>query len=76
MLSKCANPECSAPFDYRHGRLFRLPVSLNHASVQHFWLCENCAETFTLHQSDGLKPAIRRRLHSAVSRTARMTDAA
>jgi hypothetical protein len=48
MLSKCANPDCSAPFDYRQGRLFR--VQTVRAGFKHLWLCELCAETHTVRQ--------------------------
>ena len=62
MVSKCANPGCSAPFHYlREGKVFRLQVEgaptpgpqLLHpvrpvARVEHFWLCGACASTLTL----------------------------
>lgn len=43
MLSKCANPDCGMPFDYRQGQFFRFhknpeeggPEANTH-SVQHF----------------------------------------
>lgn len=58
MLSKCANPGCTASFRYLHrGRLFqfesrnrpqaeseRMPVQ----GVEFFWLCENCATKYWL----------------------------
>ena len=55
-LSKCANPECEAPFDYRQGRILRFhkeqhragEPAANRHSVQHFWLCEACAKQYTL----------------------------
>lgn len=55
MISECANPDCLASLDYRTGRWFRF--HLHHApdkaprnthSVQHFWLCQRCSETYTL----------------------------
>jgi hypothetical protein len=55
MISKCANPDCAAPFDFHEGRLFLF--HLRHAanqtphnshSVRHFWLCQLCSETYTL----------------------------
>jgi hypothetical protein len=62
MISKCANPECSARFRYlRDGKLFRVNLDrLESAStaqndsdkpwhrLEHFWLCGRCAATMTL----------------------------
>ena len=55
MTSKCANPDCHQPFDYRKGEFFRFHKqrnsgdgSPNSHSVQHFWLCENCRARFTM----------------------------
>ena len=62
MVSKCANPGCSAPFQYlRDGKVFQLevrgqsspgPQLLNagkpSAHLEHFWLCGACASTLTL----------------------------
>ena len=59
MVSKCANPLCSAPFrTLRKGRLvvlhLRQPVprgTLAEADVKDFgpfWLCEECSDRFTL----------------------------
>lgn len=50
MLSRCANPDCRAPFDYGHGRFFRFRLSSrrNSHSVQHHWLCDSCKKTYTL----------------------------
>jgi hypothetical protein len=62
MISKCANPQCSAPFRYlRDGKLFRVDLdqleSVSAAQndsdkpwhrVEHFWLCGRCAATMTL----------------------------
>jgi len=63
MLSKCANPSCSASFRYFHeGKLFRIEthatVGMNGnaksakpaAHVEFFWLCERCAPQMTLTQ--------------------------
>lgn len=55
MLSQCANPDCTATFDYHQGRLLcfhkhhaaAAPPANSH-SVQHFWLCHSCDELFTL----------------------------
>jgi hypothetical protein len=62
MLSKCANPDCSAPFLYLHrGKLFRIerrtpltstePVAFEKIpplSIEYFWLCETCSEQLTV----------------------------
>jgi hypothetical protein len=62
MISKCANPECSAPFRYhREGKLFRVDVDQLESRpagpddsdkawhrVEHFWLCGRCASSMTL----------------------------
>ena len=75
-MTKCANPDCSAPFDYQCGRFFRFhrphapdETPANDHSVWHFWLCQVCSETYTLENRDkGIE--ICRRL-SQPSRTAR-----
>ena len=59
MLSKCANPLCSAPFrTLRKGRLVVLhlrepvlegiPARDNSTEFEPFWLCEQCCDRFTL----------------------------
>ena len=57
MLARCANPDCGAPYDFSRGRgrFFRFrrnscaPASMpNSHSVQHHWLCDSCAKTYTL----------------------------
>lgn len=60
MLSKCANPACSADFRYLHqGMLFLRescspedrPASVSNkknASIEYYWLCDQCARNFTL----------------------------
>lgn len=62
MLSKCANPNCSANFLYLHeGRLFRSESAMDDGFVSNdagmkksprriefFWLCSNCAPRMTL----------------------------
>jgi hypothetical protein len=52
MLSKCANPDCSAVFLYLHsGKLFKLETGA-HSNVkrklEYFWLCEVCCQSMTL----------------------------
>jgi len=68
MVSRCANPDCGASFDYRHGRLFRFHQShpegqarKNTHSVKHFWLCKACSETYTLEYRKDLCLLIDRR---------------
>lgn len=60
MFSTCANPACQVGFDYRHGRFYRFhkrPLDdgqpANTHSVQHFWLCGNCCETYHLKYAEG-----------------------
>ncbi|MGA9801028.1 MAG: hypothetical protein WBQ68_18580 [Terriglobales bacterium] len=62
MLSKCANPGCSATFLYLHeGKLFRLDTSVEMLAqtparemmktsrhIEFFWLCDACAAELTL----------------------------
>jgi hypothetical protein len=55
MISSCANPACRLAFDYRQGELFRFHKAHradeqppNTHSVQHFWLCGNCSQQYTL----------------------------
>lgn len=62
MLSKCANPGCTATFLYLHeGKLFRLDVSSEISvssslpqttkpaqRVEFFWLCTQCAAELTI----------------------------
>jgi hypothetical protein len=57
MLSKCANPPCSASFRYfRQGKLFRVeiepsgivPTAKTAGRSEFFWLCDDCASHLTL----------------------------
>ena len=58
MLSKCANPECSAMFRYlRQGKLFRLTptpavqtaaAALGYQLTERFWLCDLCSQQMTM----------------------------
>jgi hypothetical protein len=66
MLSKCANPNCSAPFRYLHeGKLFRVtrPATPDEANgngswkkvpqqLEYFWLCDACAARMTLARAE------------------------
>ena len=72
MVSKCANPSCSATFHHRQGRLFcfhKEPVEdglpSNTHSVQHFWLCETCFRTYLLEYYEGRGVALRRHFEEA-----------
>ena len=70
MVSKCANPVCSASFRYfREGRLFEIEVTAGqnagpassqrkpHRKVEYFWLCPTCAKELTV-RADELDGAI------------------
>ncbi len=61
MVTKCANPSCSAPFQYlRGGKLFlvdpaRFPSSTERGSttvrkraVEYVWLCDRCSSELTV----------------------------
>src|ERR1700691_1484770 len=56
MFPHCANPDCTASFgSFREGLFFRFrraqPAGkkpVNHHSVEHFWLCKDCSEEYTL----------------------------
>jgi hypothetical protein len=64
MFSRCANPDCAAPFSYREGQLLRFQIDDSEAraapagtkSVRHSWLCKRCSETHRLeyHKNLGL----------------------
>ena len=58
MLSKCANPECSAVFLYLHeGKIFylaptpevQIATGMQHPNLhERFWLCSQCSKVMTL----------------------------
>jgi hypothetical protein len=69
MLSKCANPHCSAPFLYLHqGKLFRFDFEAEESNpalgfgkeprrrTEYFWLCDSCTAVMTLecHKGTGV----------------------
>ncbi|HTR47774.1 MAG TPA: hypothetical protein VMM16_10350 [Verrucomicrobiae bacterium] len=65
MISKCANPNCATEFNHRKGMLFRFPkppisdgLPANTHSVQHFWLCEDCSQTYWLQYDPRLGVAL------------------
>jgi hypothetical protein len=54
MFAKCFNTDCGAPFDYREGHLIRYcrarskgASCARQVSVEHFWLCGKCSESYT-----------------------------
>ena len=74
----CRNSECSAPFNFRQGRLFRFysnhpkgnATSVKQDILKHLWLCEQCSEIYTLEYPEGtalLIPLAAPRLFSAVA---------
>jgi len=64
MISRCANPACSAHFLYLHeGRVFRIvrdsmnvremqlgvdPTLKKHPQVEFYWLCKTCSVKMTI----------------------------
>lgn len=67
MVSKCANPSCSAPFRYLHqGRVFAFTSQSereHHAGgskseskstkTEYWWLCSECCAKFEVHFHGG-----------------------
>jgi hypothetical protein len=73
MFSECANPACRAEFDYRQGQFFRFHKRYlddgqpaNTHSIEHFWLCGCCSETYCLEQARGGGILIRLRFEKAL----------
>jgi hypothetical protein len=63
VVDKCVNPDCSKPFRYlRGGRLFRFEMPPGRAAdrneVEHFWLCPECCNAFTLKLRRGELPEL------------------
>jgi len=63
VLSKCANPVCLARFRYLHeGRIFNVETGTVPAEghgphihkIEHFWLCERCAQTLSIVSENGV----------------------
>jgi hypothetical protein len=81
MISKCANPECSARFQYlREGRLFRMEAVPDRAAgepapysakvirhVEHYWLCGMCSRSLTLVLDNGQVVAVPVKIQAAAS---------
>lgn len=57
MISKCANPQCAKTLmRLDGGRFFGFHTDqqqTKHKTIENFWLCANCAKTFTLRQVEG-----------------------
>jgi hypothetical protein len=63
MVSECANPRCREPFVYyRHGKLFSVPrrstAAATRATIEHFWLCQSCAESMAIEVRHGGNPSL------------------
>lgn len=74
MVSKCANPSCTASFRYWHeGKLYRVEIGpaqdkarfttdAESRRSEFFWLCERCSAQMTLEYHPGqgitLKPSV------------------
>jgi hypothetical protein len=62
MVSECANPRCREPFIYyRHGKLFSVPrgtAAATRATIEHFWLCQSCAESMAIEVRHGGNPLL------------------
>jgi len=82
MISKCANPECSARFQYlREGRLFRMEIVPDKTAagsapisgpkpirhVEHYWLCGPCSRALTLVLDKGQVVAVPVKIQAAAS---------
>jgi hypothetical protein len=56
MISKCANPKCGKTLmRLDGGRFFGFHTDqhANQKTIENFWLCANCAKSFTLQQVEG-----------------------
>ena len=75
MVSKCANPACTASFRYFHdGQLFRLEtlaardqvddngMKKSERRLEFYWLCDECARKMTLTFERGVGVSIRPKL--------------
>ena len=53
MVSKCANPNCSAEFMYfGDGRLFEFESTSSRATRDFHWLCKECAKSLKLQRRE------------------------
>lgn len=57
MISKCANPQCAKTLmRLDGGRFFGFHTDqqkTKHKTIENFWLCANCAKSFTLRLVEG-----------------------
>jgi hypothetical protein len=57
MISKCANPQCAKTLmRLDGGRFFGFHTKdpqAKHKTIENFWLCANCAKSYTLRQVEG-----------------------
>lgn len=71
MVTKCANPSCSASFRYlRGGKLFLVDLHRFHSAsepggaaadkraVEHFWLCDRCSLDLTVTVDSRGRPTV------------------
>jgi hypothetical protein len=74
MLSKCANPTCSASFRLLHeGRIFNLAIpepttdanQYPRVTIEHYWLCRECSQTLKVMVDFGLAVVCPRHLQLA-----------
>ena len=78
MVSKCANPDCKVDFKYfSEGRIYEFTMGGGGAcrtsseppkkgsTRELFWLCQSCAQQFTLECSDGVIRVVERERHAA-----------
>jgi hypothetical protein len=83
MVSKCANPDCTAPFRYFHqGKLFRFETEAGlerrramgtdsdgkqMRRLEFYWLCQQCAPKLTLVSEKEMGVSVRPRLAARAS---------
>ena len=68
MITKCFNPACQTPFDYRAGRLVRFSRKTSNSNYEesrqdigHFWLCGTCVDLFTFECEEGMPVGLMQR---------------
>jgi hypothetical protein len=68
MITKCFNPACQTPFNYRAGRLVRFARKSSnnshkesHQFIEHFWLCSSCAGLYKFECEEGMPVGLMRR---------------
>jgi hypothetical protein len=66
MISKCANPQCAKTLmRLDGGRFFGFHTKnpqAKHKTIENFWLCANCAKSYTLRMVEG-EVTLRHREH-------------